>query len=392
MSAIALTVISFIVVIFVVIMAHELGHFMAARLSGIRVETFSIGFGPAIWSRKRGDTEYRLAWIPVGGYVKMAGMIDESLEGEGGITGAHDEFMSKRTLQKAFVILAGVIMNGILAFLIYASVAGIWGAYEAEPEAVIGGLHPDYPAAQAGLKPGDRILAVDGLAVESWEAMALKIHDYPGRPIELVAERRGDTLSVELVPLTVVQPGLGEIGLVGIEPNYVLRPVSALGEMVRIGVLETMAGIRLAWRTIASFVSGEATLRDIGGPIFIAQLSGESARSGLFSFLRFIAFISINIAFINILPIPVLDGGHLVYVMIESAIRRPIPTRVKLWTQQAGMILLLVLMVFIMRNDILRIFEGPAGRSEVEQSESGSGEGEVQGSGSPEGLSGDGGR
>jgi regulator of sigma E protease len=346
----------------VIILVHEWGHFIAARLTGIRVETFSIGFGPAMWKRRSGATEFRLAWFPLGGYVKMAGMIDESLDGEDHITGAPDEFMSKRTLQKAFVISAGVLMNGLLAAFLYTTIALFWGVGRASEEPVLGGLRPDMPAARAGLAAGDRVLSVDGAAVSNWAGLAGAIHERPAREILLRVARRDslgaavETLSVSLVPQQAVQPGAGVVGLIGIEPEVVIDRVGA-PRAVAAGLRKTWDECVMAWQTVAALLSGQAGLKDLGGPILIAQMSGESARGGLVVFLSFLAFISVNIGFLNILPIPVLDGGHLVYIGIEAVIRRPIPNRLKLWIQQAGMILLLLVMVLVMKNDVLRLIQ-----------------------------------
>ncbi|MDP2360826.1 MAG: RIP metalloprotease RseP [bacterium] len=355
-----LTVLSFVVVIGVIILVHEWGHFIAARLVGIRVETFSIGFGPALWKRRRGPTEYRLAWFPLGGYVKMAGMIDESLDGEDKITGASDEFMSKRSWQKAFVISAGVLMNGLLAVLLYVLIAWFWGVGRASEEPVLGGLRADMPAQLAGLRVGDRVLRVDDEPVLSWADLAGSIHQRPGREVLLLVLRPGptgaDTLAIRVLPVEALQPGTGKVGLIGIEPQVEIVP-AGLGQSVTAGLRKTWAECQMAYRTVAALLSGEAGLKDLGGPILIAQMSGESARGGLVVFLSFMAFISVNIGFLNILPIPVLDGGHLVYIGIEAAIRRPLPNRLKLWIQQAGMILLLLVMVLVMKNDVMRLVQ-----------------------------------
>jgi regulator of sigma E protease len=348
------TLLSFIVVLGVIVLVHEWGHFIAARLCGIRVETFSIGFGPKLASWRRGATEYQLAWLPLGGYVQMAGMIDEHLD-DSSITGAPDEFMSKNALQKAFVISAGVLMNMILAILVYSIVAFSYGMGEPDLRPVIGGVGTSMPAAQAGLQAMDQILEIEGQPLSSWEDLATAIHARPAMPTHMLVLREGEQLEFNLQPRAQVLPGMGTVGLIGIEPNYILRPVGFF-ESFYVGARQTWAVIGIAKDTIISLVSGEAGLKDVGGPIFIAQLSGESARGGLSSFLGFLAFISVNIGFLNILPIPVLDGGHLVYILIEAIIRRPLPTRLKIWIQQAGMILLLGLMIIVMRNDIMRLF------------------------------------
>jgi regulator of sigma E protease len=349
-----LTLLSFIVVLGVIVLVHEWGHFIAARLCGIRVITFSIGFGPTVKSWRRGSTEYQLAWLPLGGYVQMAGMIDEQLD-EGSITGAPDEFMSKTALQKAFVISAGVIMNFLLAALVYSVVAFSYGMNELDERPLIGSLSANMPAIEAGFEAMDRVLEVNHEPLSSWDELATAIHERPKMPTQFLVERGTEQLILTLEPKAQVLPGMGEVGLIGIAPNYLTVEVGFF-ESFAVGVRQTLLVIGIAKDTVISLVSGEAGLKDVGGPIFIAQLSGESARGGLASFLGFLAFISVNIGFLNILPIPVLDGGHLVYIALEAIFRRPIPTRIKLWIQQAGMVLLLGLTVIVMRNDILRAF------------------------------------
>lgn len=353
-----LTTLSFVVVIGVIILVHEWGHFIAARLTGIRVDTFSIGFGPAFWKHRRGNTEYRLAWFPLGGYVKMAGMVDESLDDEDAITGAPDEFMSKRIWQKAFVISAGVMMNGVLAVVLYTCIAAFWGVGRPSQEAVLGGLRPDMPALAAGLQSGDRVLSVDGTPVADWESLAAAIHMRSGRNVELRVLRASspDTLQILVKPQESLQPGKGKVGLIGIEPDIVVERVGPLGALAA-GLARTGSECVTAYQTVAALVTGQAGIKDLGGPILIAQMSGQSARGGLAVFLSFLAFISVNIGFLNILPIPVLDGGHLVYIALEAVIRRPLPVKLKLWIQQAGMILLLLVMVLVMKNDVLRLIQ-----------------------------------
>ena len=352
-----LTLASFIVVIAVIILVHEAGHYMAARMCGIRVDTFSIGFGPRIRSFHWRGTEFVLAWIPLGGYVKMAGIIDENFDGSTSLTGADDEFMSKSALQKAFVISAGVIMNMVLAVVIYSGIFLFWGNQVPSDDAVMSAVYQGYPAAQAGLQPGDRVLSIDGTVVSSWQEMERIIRNSAGQELQLELERDGSTLSVSLTPLEDFDETLGRVGRVGIQQSMMRESVS-LSDAPALGLRQTGRVIEMAWSTLRSLISGQASLREVGGPIFIAQMSGTVVRSGLEAFLSFIAFISVHIGFMNILPFPVLDGGHLVYILIESVIGRPLPTRLKLWINQAGVLLLLLLMVFIMKNDIQRMLGG----------------------------------
>ncbi len=351
-----LTLFSFIIVIGIIITVHEAGHFLAARAVGIRVETFSIGFGPAIYRWQRGETEYRVAWIPLGGYVKMAGMIDESLD-EQSVTGAPDEFMSKNFLQKSLVILAGVIMNFVLAIVLFTTHAWFQGVQEPVDRPLIGGVDANQPAYAAGLREGDLILSIEGRNVDSWVAMAEEIRQHPEEQIQLYVLRDTDSLLVLVTPALVPAPsGKEQVGAIGIIPTYETHRVGLISGL-RAGTLQTYGVMSAVTGTLRALMTGNAGLRDLGGPLFIAQLSGESARNGVWSFLAFLAFISVNIGFLNLLPIPALDGGHMVYIFVEGLMRRPLPVKLKLWIQQVGMILLLVLMLIILKNDVVRVFQ-----------------------------------
>jgi len=353
-----LTIVSFIVVIGVIIFVHELGHFLAARSVGIRVETFSLGYPPKMIGRKIGDTEYCISWIPLGGYVKMAGMIDESLEGPSSLTGAPWEFASKNTWQKLWVILAGVLMNLLLAALIYTGVTAVKGVSEpAGP--IVGGVIAGGPAETAGLQRGDRILAIDGIELSTWEGLTDAVYPRPEQELELTYEREGVAQTIRLTTLRrqmEVDGDLREVGLIGIDPYLEFRPAT-LGEILTIGVRTTAFWIRQVVNSISMLVTGRASVKDLGGPLLIAKMSGDSVRQGAGFFLTFIAFISINIGCLNLLPVPALDGGHALIILIEGAIRREVPTKVKLILQQTGMVLLLGLVLFILWNDAKRIFD-----------------------------------
>lgn len=350
------SILAFIVVLGVIVFVHELGHFLAAKIVGIRVETFSLGFPPKIWGKKVGETEYMISWIPIGGYVKMAGMIDESLDDKP-LTGAPWEFMSKNFFQKIFVISAGVLMNFILAFLLYTGITFIWGVGDIGP-AVVGQVDPSMPAYSAGIKSGDLIMQVAGESVGEWRDLTKLIHTRPDEDIEVVW-MRGDSVFTKVIHTDIYkipeEGGSQEIGLIGISPQLQMRRVSFI-ESITHGAGSTYFIAAATILTLKMLFQGEASIKDFVGPIGIVHYSGETVRSGLQVFLGFIALISINIGFLNILPIPVLDGGHLVYITIEAVIRRPIKTKVKLIIQQIGMALLLLLILFISYNDIMRFF------------------------------------
>ncbi|MCB2198055.1 RIP metalloprotease RseP [bacterium] len=354
-----LTLVSFIVVLGVVVFVHEFGHFAAAKLSGARVEAFSIGFGK-LFGIKRGETEYRLGYIPLGGYVKISGMVDEFMDEEGGIKGEPWEFQSKSTLAKVFMISAGVIMNFILGFVIYTGITLFEGKPTTDPSALIGSVAEDYPAMEAGVQPGDRILAVDGVEASTWLAFRDLIRERANQETQLRWVSGVDTMSATVIPREeqiVEDEQLLSVGMIGVGPRVIYQP-AGIGTAIVTGAQSTWNILDLSLQSVGMLVKGEASVSDLTGPAGIVYLSGETARAGWISFVSFIAFISISIGFLNILPFPVLDGGHLVYILIEAIIRRPVSTKVKLVLQQVGMALLLLLVLVVTYHDILRFFVG----------------------------------
>lgn len=345
-----LTLLSFIVTIGVIITIHEVGHFLAARLTRTRVKRFSIGFPPAAISKTIGETEFVLAWIPLGGYVQIAGMVDESLD-EAGITGAPDEFMSKNVFQKIFILAAGVLMNYVTAFLIICGLTAAVGIGVVR-NTTIGEVISDMPAMAAGLRAGDRIIEVDGKSTTSWEEL-IAIVGSAGDSVSIKLNRSGEVLFMHF-PTKQAAEG-SERRIIGVAPQIDIRAATIGDVLVR--------GAAFCWETTAGIIdflrgltTGESSISQLAGPLGVAKLSGESARQGSGAFLFFIAYVSVSIGFLNILPLPALDGGHIVYAIIEAIIRRPIPTRMKLWTQQIGMGLLILLIIFVSYHDIVRIF------------------------------------
>ena len=387
------TIGAFIIVLGVIVMVHELGHFFAARSVGVRVDRFSIGFPPRFititsvpggfefrlffyrkdqkgkiaWGpvkswlinkpgHKGSGTEYCLAIIPLGGYVKMAGMIDESLDGT--IEYKPDELISKPVWAQIWVMSAGVIMNILLAFVLFSGIAKYMGIPELSDEPVIAQLVPEMPAEAAGLQVGDRIIALDNDIVEKWSDISKTIHAIPNTPI-LIKIQRG-TLELDIAmttkyQLAVVDGHVDTLGAIGIIQNYSYRPIG-MAEAIKTGSIATVNGFGMIVMSITMLVSGEASISDLGGPILIAQIAGKSARAGWGSLLTFMAFLSCNLAFINFLPIPGLDGGHVFIILAESLLRRKFTIKTRMVIQQIGMAFLLLLMVTVMINDILRLF------------------------------------
>ena len=387
------TILAFIIVLGVIVMVHELGHFFAARSVGVRVARFSIGFPPRLmtitsvpngfeiklffyrkdqggkiswgpiynWDVKKpgrtgSGTEYCFAIIPLGGYVKMAGMIDESMDGT--IKNKPYELMSKPVWAQIWVMSAGVIMNILLAFIIFTGVVWDQGVPSPKDDPVIHSLINDMPAKDMGLLPGDRILAVDDVQISTWTELSTTIHAMPNTPITLTYQRDGVEYEQSITTSFQIQPINGKLdtlGAIGIAPEFTYRPIGFL-KATQIGAISTVGGLGLVVLSIKLLISGEASINDLGGPILIAQIAGETARAGLVSLLTFMAIISCNLAFINFLPVPGLDGGHVFIILAESLLRRKFTLKTRMIIQQIGMAFLLLLMATVMVNDIGRLF------------------------------------
>ncbi len=351
------TILAMIFVLVVLIFAHELGHYLAARSVGIRVERFYIGFnlfGLGI-KKKIGHTEYGLGLIPLGGYVKVAGIMDESMDAK--LTGAEWEFQSKNVLQKVWFMSAGVLANLLLAVVVFASLTLVNGVVETDPAPVVGSLAEGYPSGDAGLLPGDQITSVNGVSVYSWEELTTLIHSRPDETVEVTWSRDGETYrkAIRTKPTEMLVDGeIQVVGMIGIGPQVSSRPVGLM-EAVGSGFALTGRWFALTYKSLVMIISGKASLKDVGGPIFIAQLAGQSAQSGFSTLMGLLAVISVNLAFINVLPIPALDGGHIAIALVEAAVRRPLSMRARMAIQQVGVMLLLTLIAVIIYNDIMRI-------------------------------------
>jgi regulator of sigma E protease len=425
------TLIAFLFVLGVLIFVHELGHFLAARRVGVRVLTFSLGFGPKILKVKRGDTEYCISAIPLGGYVKMAGENPDDPR-----SGQPDEFLSKTKWQRFQILIMGPLMNIVLAVIVLAIVLAQGAqvlAYRDEAP-VLGAVLPGSPAEQIGLARGDRILTVAGEQVETWDDLLLSIMMKPERDVAITYLRDGQTRSATIRPTAEGRYEIGNIGVLpdtspyvtvikgdiadraGFKDHDVL--LYAAGERIVMGsqfrrLIETHAGkplevvvlrggeevkvtatpekrgevgmlgmwiheeaksftptpleaIKLSverniessgliFKTLAGLFTGETSVRQLQGPVGIAQLSGESAAEGLLSLLSLMAMLSINLGILNLMPIPVLDGGHILILLLEGVARRDFSMQVKEKMLLAGFVVLMMLMVTVIYNDLTRI-------------------------------------
>jgi len=428
-----LTVLAFLFVLGVLIFVHELGHFLMARRIGVRVLTFSLGFGPKLINVKRGDTEYCISAIPLGGYVKMAGENPEDAR-----TGAPDEFLSKGKWQRFQVLVMGPVMNLILAIVVMAVVlyqGAPVPAYEQQP-VVIGSFSDTSVAAKAGLKPGDRVVTIDGKPIDNWEQYLYAIGGKAKRNVTIGYVRNGT-----LDQLTLVPEGQGkyEMGDIGIQPvvhpevvevspnqpaaeaglrkgdaiigingerdisyeklistikanedkplNFLIRRAGAeqaimvtprkngdtvmMGaqlrgfetrtiepgpiEAVKLSLDKNWEWTRMIVQTLVGLITRETSVKQLMGPVAIADLSGSAAQAGWIPLFSLMAMISLNLGLLNLMPIPVLDGGHIFILGLEGLARRDFSMKVKEKMLLAGFVLLLMLMVTVIYNDLMRI-------------------------------------
>jgi regulator of sigma E protease len=439
MIEVVTTLLAFIFVLGVLVFVHELGHFLVAKKSGIRVETFSLGFPPKAIGVTVGETEYCISWLPLGGYVKVAGMADFGSEE---VKGEPWEFQSKPTWIRMAVMAAGPAMNFLLAFLIVLGIRLVAG--EVWYESRIGRILPESPLA-AALQPGDRVdavegrsvtdwesladallasqgtqvtidvtredqllqvsavvpplerratqasfidllgvepfhpakvgpvlsgspaeavglqtkdlvVAIDGIVVRHWFEMSEQISKRPGEEIEIRWMRDGEEMSATITPRPEQKDG-ETVGLIGIgwldEPQR--RPIS-MGKAFGRSAQELWAYTTALFHFLERLVSGQESGRALAGPLAIAQMAGRNAEKGMVSLLSFMALLSVNLAVLNLLPIPMLDGGHLLILAVEAVIRRPLSFRQKEVLQQVGFAFLLFVMIYVTFGDLSRMF------------------------------------
>ncbi|MCJ7458843.1 MAG: RIP metalloprotease RseP [candidate division Zixibacteria bacterium] len=348
-------VISFIAALGILVFVHEFGHFLVAKKAGVKVERFSLGFPPKMIGKKIGDTEYCISWIPLGGYVKMAGENpDEEKE-----KWEPFEFLGKPVWQRGLIIVAGPVMNFLLAILIS------WGIFffngiDRYEKTTVGRVGKDTPAEKAGLKSGDQIILVNGTEVRSFDEMAQIIYKVVRKPVTIKWRRGNEIFEAKITTVKEqVQNEEGktiEIGMIGIGPER--TPPKKLFQSFFAGVGWTVFLVVKTVEFLVGLFTGAASLKMVGGPIFIARTAGETAKLGLANFFSFIALLSVNLSIINILPIPVLDGGHILFLGLEKLRGKPLSLKQRAIIQQIGLAFLLILIIYVSYNDILRWKKG----------------------------------
>ena len=385
-------ILAFIILIGVIVFVHELGHYMAARSVGVGVERFSIGMPPnfvdftktkkglivdiyffAVKNRKvkwikvystifssfrnPSETIFTIGLLPLGGYVKMKGILDESMDSE--FKGEDNELESKNALQKIWVMSAGVIFNLILTFFVFTLIGNLQGDTKLEnTNTTIDFIVPDQPADKAGLQAGDAFVAIAGTSVNSWNEAVSQIEKYPNETILISLDRQGEVYNKEVTLGTRPDLTSGrvdiQVGALGISKTQIPVELS-FSESFVYGINETKWAMTLMTSSLKMIFQGNVSRDEVGSVIMIGDMAGQAAQAGLVPFLFLMALISVNLAYINILPIPGLDGGHIALILVESLLGRKLSVKTRIRIQSVGMFILLSLMVFLLLNDIIRV-------------------------------------
>ncbi|MGM0369049.1 MAG: RIP metalloprotease RseP [Bacillota bacterium] len=355
MSTLLSTIISFIVVLSILVFFHELGHFMIAKWSDVRVEEFAIGMGPKLLGTEYGETVYSLRALPLGGYCKLTGEMplgDEVDEEEKEIyleaKRNNNCFFQKSVWKRIAVVIMGPIMNFLLAALLFATIFGVYGQpVNTMEEATIGRVFPQQPAYKAGIEEGDQVLEIDGQRVNSWEDLAGKINENPQEEIKLKIKRNNKTMNIKLTPKLDEKSGRG---LIGIAPVVKRKKVPFL-KSVWLGIQQTglyIYAIAIGlWQMVTAQISAQ-----VSGPVEIAKMVGRASNTGMLRLLELAALISVNLGFMNLLPIPALDGGRLVFLGVEVVRGKPIDPEKEGTAHMVGFALLILLLLVVTVKDI----------------------------------------
>ncbi|MGQ9687754.1 MAG: RIP metalloprotease RseP [Desulfobaccales bacterium] len=349
------TILATLVVLGVLISVHEFGHFLVAKLLRVQVQVFSLGFPPKLLAKKIGDTDYRISVVPLGGYVKLLG---ENPNDEVPPELLPYSFLHRPLWHRALIVLAGPAFNFFFAVISLFLLFALWGIPYMPTE--VGRVIPGSPAERAGLQTGDVILAVDGTPVKRWEELSNQIRRYRGRPLAVTIKRGGQEQKVVVTPeiwesdnlfgqkVQVFQIGVASVERLLTEEVGVFRAFEE-------GTLYSLRIAALTLQSIYKLITREISTDTLGGPIMIAQVAGKQAEMGFSHLLHFMAVLSVNLTLLNLLPIPVLDGGHLVFLALEAVRGKPLALKHRELAQAVGMVLILTLMVLVFYHDIMRL-------------------------------------
>jgi regulator of sigma E protease len=357
------TILFFIAAIGPLVFVHELGHYWVARWCGVKADVFSIGFGREIfgWTDKLG-TRWKVGWLPLGGYVRFAGDANEASMPDDSWQTLPDEerahsFPAQPVWKRAAIVAAGPVVNFLFAILIYMALFASFG--ETRVPALVGDVAPKSAASAAGFEKGDRILSVDGRSISRFTDIGDYVAIRANQMMVFEVERGTDKLSITATPRTEemtsrfgTKATRGLLGIGSVEPEQVTLgvtelPGAAVGQVFRV-VRSMVDGLK-------QIIMGYVSAKELGGPVMIAKLSGEMAASGWLAFIEFVALISINLGFINLLPVPMLDGGHLMLYAAEAVRRKPVSMVAQEWAFRAGFLLLMGFMLFVTFNDLARL-------------------------------------
>lgn len=331
------SVIGFIILISILVIGHEFGHFIIAKINGVKVEEFSIGMGPKLGGFKGKETQYSVRALPIGGYVKMLGEEEEN----------NDErsFSTKSPGRKLSIIAAGPIMNIIIAIALFGIVNKIAGT----PIPVISGIEKNSPAATSGLMKGDKIVKIDDTKILAYQDVSIAINTAKGSPVNVFYERSGKVNSVVIKPYSekVGKQNDYMIGIAGtvVKPNFF--------QAVKAGAVETWSNVTGTYTVIKQLIMGKGSMNDVGGPVSIFKLTGMVAKAGVINFLSFMGYISIQLAIFNIIPFPALDGGYIFLYIFEIVTRKHVDTSKVGYINYIGFVLLMLLMVLVTIKDIV---------------------------------------
>ncbi len=355
------TIVSFIIVLGVLIFVHELGHFLFAKLFGVRVLKFSLGFGPKLIGRVVGETEYVISVFPLGGYVKMFGenpdeqQVDEAER--------YGSFAHKSVWERFCIVLAGPVFNLIFALVLFFFLFVAIGVPRSADSSRIGKVTEGSPAYSAGIKPGDVVVRIDGNEVKKWDDVLDGVRKSEGKALKMVVRRGQEDITLEVAPK---KDGVKNVFGEEVERRFMIGIVKDDEiSYVKVGLPQAfIEACGQTWMYISLTVLGFVKIiqqvipaSEMGGPILIAQIAGEQMKAGWINLLYFMGLLSVNLGILNLLPIPVLDGGHLVFLSIEGVRRKPVHEKVQIIAQQIGIALLGALMIFVFYNDIARILK-----------------------------------